>query len=254
MTLLNKKKVLGRIRIIIKLSPWLIDVAPFLQYGPTPSLLRSHYELRKGFWTGEAGFEPVFPMSKRKEPDDSGAGAGPTTNEADQAKAAALKKRLEQEQPKPDKVGPSSTSDNGPATSGDGPAKPSKSSCPAVLAELPRCVLPEGRGKYVLVLAQDKKDSKLSQHFVRMDPQAAYHVEVAEPFTDLLKAVDKHNTLAITVLGGGRIEHNSKKKTISIYGFSYGFPWQPGASHAISHKLCVEAYPGYSVDWSDKGY
>ena len=56
------------------------------------------------------------------------------------------------------------------------------------------------------------------------------------------------------VLGGGRIKHDSARKHILIYGFSYGFPWEGEPRHDISQKLVKEAYPGYEVETSDEGY
>jgi hypothetical protein len=75
-----------------------------------------------------------------------------------------------------------------------------------------------------------------------------------------------------TVLGGGRIEHDSEKgrilRTMStamilvwfvpghvlVYGHSYGFPWKDEPMHNVSAELIRTAYPGYNVEWNDEGY
>lgn len=53
------------------------------------------------------------------------------------------------------------------------------------------------------------------------------------------------------VTGGGRIKKDDRAKSISIYGYSYGFG---RAEHSVAADLCATTYPDYKVDWSDEGY
>lgn len=198
---------------------------------------------------------------------------GPTTSAEDQAKAAALKKRLRE--------GEAPSSSSSPSASSLESATKLQSSSQSFLSSIPSVELPEGRGKYVLIRAKDKTTGQ-QKDFVRMNPRASYHVEVAEPFlavlneahlhwleleqariegegkeegsTTALKASTKlylqkskqvqkktseksnfsgREGISCEVLGGGRIIHSPSDKSISIYGFSYGFPWKQGAGNIL---------------------
>ena len=58
------------------------------------------------------------------------------------------------------------------------------------------------------------------QHFVVSRRGAQYHRNAAEPMAD---ALERSGYSSISILGGGRIALDNEKKTISIYGYSYGF-------------------------------
>ncbi|GCC16588.1 hypothetical protein chiPu_0022226 [Chiloscyllium punctatum] len=52
-------------------------------------------------------------------------------------------------------------------------------------------------------------------------------------------------------LGGGRINHNSEKKTIHVYGYSMGYG---RAKHEITAELLKAKYPDCNVTWANEGY
>lgn len=53
-------------------------------------------------------------------------------------------------------------------------------------------------------------------------------------------------------VGGGRIEHDSNKKEILVYGYSQGFG---RANHEVSVSLLKLNYPDYcSITFSNDGY
>ena len=82
-------------------------------------------------------------------------------------------------------------------------------------------------------------------------PTASYHKDAAKPTLYQLSDAG----VAYSVLGGGRINHDSGAQTVHIYGFSYGFPWADDAPrHDISAALVREQYPEYEVTTSDEGY
>jgi phosphohistidine phosphatase len=51
--------------------------------------------------------------------------------------------------------------------------------------------------------------------------------------------------------GGGRIGRDDDAKSISIFGFSYGFG---KGDHALAAEMCTAEFPGYTVSLSDDGY
>ena len=61
--------------------------------------------------------------------------------------------------------------------------------------------------------------------------------------------------LASQVLGGGRIEMDSRRKSIHVFGHSYGFPWRGGVfRHDLTQAVCRRAYPDFEVTTSNDGY
>lgn len=150
-----------------------------------------------------------------------------TTNAEDQRKAAELKARLAQKSNAAD-------GDDAEASSND--------------VIMPAVTIDEGANKYVLILAGKKGHNP--RHFVVSSRYAEYHKDAAELMVAALER-DGHNK--IEILGGGRITLDSKKKSIAIFGFSYGFGL---ADHAISKKV-VEAdkkYMDFNITTSDEGY
>ena len=146
----------------------------------------------------------------------SGGGDGFTTSVEDQANAAALK---------------AGASEGGAGAS--------------LLDAHPSVIIDEGTHKYVLIEARAGGDTKI---LVRMTADAPYHADVAKPYVNALRAAGAD----VDVPGGGRISHDPVAKTVSIFGFSYGFG---KADHAISADVC-RTYFGedYTVTWSDEGY
>ena len=114
---------------------------------------------------------------------------------------------------------------------------------------IPNVTIAEGTHKYVLITAL-LPGSNERQHFVVSRRNASYHRNAAEPYVQKL---EKSGYKSISVLGGGRIALDTKKRSISIYGFSYGFGL---ADHALS-KSVVEKDPrwkDYEISWSNEGY
>ena len=60
--------------------------------------------------------------------------------------------------------------------------------------------------------------------------------------------------LTYDILGGGRIERDDDARTIKIYSFSYGFPWNYEPQHGISAKVVAERFPDYAITTSNEGY
>ena len=151
---------------------------------------------------------------------------GPTTSAADQAEAAAMR----------DGGGAAGAV----AAGGGGGA----------LAALPPVKIDaDATQKYVLIEASDP-GSGTSKYLVRGDQYADYHKDAAR---ETLRELDEIG-LRYSVLGGGRIKHDSGGKTVEIYGFSYGFPWEGDPRHDLSAQAVSEAYEGYTVSTSDAGY
>lgn len=151
-----------------------------------------------------------------------------TTNEEDQREAKRLQDRLR-------KAYCGGDDEHGETTSS--------------YQKLPNVTIAEGRHKYVLITAL-LPDASERQHFVVSKKHAAYHRNAAEPFVEKL---EQNGYRAINVLGGGRIDLNTEQKSISIYGYSYGFGL---ADHALSKSLVDKdpRYKGFEVTWSNEGY
>ena len=105
----------------------------------------------------------------------------------------------------------------------------------------------DGAHKYVQLTASL---DGTEQVFVVSRKNAAYHRNAAEPFIDKLQ---KHGYYDIEVAGGGRVAVDSDERTVSIFGFSYGFG---KANHELSANVVRqdERYRDFDVSWSDDGY
>ena len=159
-----------------------------------------------------------------------------TTNEEDQREAKKLQARLQKSTENDDDENETTTTNSAAAT--------------ASYQNIPSVTLAEGAHKYVLITAFLPNNSNERQHFVVSKRNAAYHRNVAEPFVELL---ERNGYRAINIKGGGRIALDTVTKSISIYGYSYGFGL---ADHALS-KSIVDKDPnweGYEVTWSNEGY
>jgi phosphohistidine phosphatase len=122
---------------------------------------------------------------------------------------------------------------------------------------IPNVTIAEGAHKYVLITGvipagsnNNGKNNRERQHFVVSKKNANYHRNAAEP---MVAALERSGYKSISILGGGRIALDKDKKTISIYGYSYGFGL---ADHALS-KSIIEMDPDwkeYTITWSNEGY
>eukprot|EP00240_Pyramimonas_obovata_P007706 CAMPEP_0118929416 /NCGR_PEP_ID=MMETSP1169-20130426/6430_1 /TAXON_ID=36882 /ORGANISM="Pyramimonas obovata, Strain CCMP722" /LENGTH=151 /DNA_ID=CAMNT_0006871609 /DNA_START=414 /DNA_END=869 /DNA_ORIENTATION=- len=110
----------------------------------------------------------------------------------------------------------------------------------------------DGIQKYVLVRAEDPNSPEGVRHFVWGNKHADYHKDAARPIARELQ----QRNVAFSILGGGRIRHDPIEKSIFIYGFSYGFPWEDEiCKHDIALQVCKEEFPDYEhFAWSPEGY
>jgi phosphohistidine phosphatase len=146
----------------------------------------------------------------------------PTTNEEDQREVAKLQHRLQNHQAQ-NRAGSTS------------------------IRQLPSVEIAEGAHKYVLIQACLDGDE---QYIVTSKHKAPYHRNAAEP---MIEKLEEAGYADIQVRGGGRLDLDSRAKTIIIFGFSYGFG---KADHSISRRVVLEssAYRDFDVTISDEGY
>ena len=104
-----------------------------------------------------------------------------------------------------------------------------------------------GAHKYVLIQAEQNGKT---EYFVTSKRGAHYHRNAAEP---LIYELEEAGYYDIEVTGGGRINLDETYKTISIFGYSYGFGL---ANHQISSEVILSdpRYKDYKVTWSNEGY
>jgi phosphohistidine phosphatase len=159
-----------------------------------------------------------------------------TTNEEDQTEAVKLQERLRQV----------TRGDDADDVDGDKIHALSNDSSSLRIANVS---IDEGRHKYVLISAVTSS-AKERQHFVVSKRGAAYHRNAAEPFVE---ALERCGYRSIDIMGGGRIALDSTKKTIHVYGYSYGFGL---ADHALSKSVLLQdpRFRDYDVTWSNEGY
>lgn len=105
----------------------------------------------------------------------------------------------------------------------------------------------KGRFKYVLIKVFEKDNLANHKYIVRGYLRAGYHADVFEEVEPQIfrAGLDCHCT------GGGRIEHKTKDKTISVYGYSTGYG---RADHTIAVEILKKKYPDYKISWSNEGY
>lgn len=116
----------------------------------------------------------------------------------------------------------------------------------------PRVLLDEDTTqKYVLIKADLVLDGKKeSVYFISGGSKCEFHKDCAlltlEAFQDI-------PNLVYEVLGGGKIAHSSKDKSIEIFSVSHGFPW-PEGNHLkdVVASILKSTYPGYKIDISDR--
>lgn len=155
-----------------------------------------------------------------------------TTNEEDQLEAARLQRRLQG----------ANDGDDVDVDHGNDEFISNKN-------QIPNVSIDEGAHKYVLLSAILPGGGE-RQHFVVSQTDAEYHRSVAEPYVE---ALERRGYKSIRILGGGRIALSHAKKTISIYGYSYGFGL---ADHSLSKSIVEKdpKYEKYNITWSNEGY
>ena len=156
---------------------------------------------------------------------------GKTTSEEDRAGVEELEEKIREAN---ERAGSAGSAAGAPA--GGAQALP-----PSVKIE-------SGANKYVLVTATSPTGGSL--FLVHSSAAAEYHKDVASPLVASLLAA---GCGAVKVRGGGRIERNDERRTIDVYGFSYGFG--KGDHKAVAANLRRrEEFEGWEVEWRDGGY
>ena len=123
------------------------------------------------------------------------------------------------------------------------------------LRRIPRVLVDSGRWKYVLaqVRVAGRDEAAL---VVRARRGTTWHADNFASLRDeeamSSRAADGGDFVAF-VVGGGRIERDDERKTISVYGYSKTFGRCPGCNERTAIIL-REEFPEYEVTWSDDGY
>ncbi|KAF7634097.1 hypothetical protein Mgra_00006517 [Meloidogyne graminicola] len=114
------------------------------------------------------------------------------------------------------------------------------------LASLPNVDIDEhGVFKYILIQAREG-DSK--KYIVRGYKACKFHANI---FDKVESEESAGGLIKFECPGGGRIDHDSEKKKICVYGYSQGFG---RADHTKAVDLLKKRYPDYKIDWSNDGY
>ncbi len=112
--------------------------------------------------------------------------------------------------------------------------------------------------KYTLIRTWVLKNEETveSSLLVRGNRFAEYHKETCRSLIHTINNLEVGGmSFRYSVLGGGRIKHDSATKTILIYGYSYGFPWRDGEfRHDLAKKVVLERFPEFNVETSNAGY
>merc|ERR1711881_461142 len=96
---------------------------------------------------------------------------------------------------------------------------------------------PSGVFKYVLIKLKGEED----KYIVRGYKWGEYHADIFEKVEEDLK---RDHGVRCSCHGGGRINHDSEKKEILVYGHSIGYG---RADHAKTVKLLKIRYPDYDI-------
>lgn len=106
------------------------------------------------------------------------------------------------------------------------------------------------RFKYVLIELSSSA-LRVPKLLVRGLASAEYHAEVAEP---TLRQIDAAG-LNHEVIGGGRIRYVAASKSLTVYGYSMGYPWPGGEfKNQLVSEIIKHNFPDLTVDWSNEGY
>ena len=92
---------------------------------------------------------------------------------------------------------------------------------------------------------------------VRSYKSTHYHGEAVALASNEIGRMDSAISSPV-VIAGGRIELNSRNKTVRVYGRSKTYePEEHGkckGANEYAAMLIAKAMPGYDVKWSDDGY
>ena len=135
---------------------------------------------------------------------------------------------------------------SGAAASGGAPAAAAAPQA-GPLAGVATVSIAPGKWKYVQIELRDGDGA--AKRVVRSYAGRSFHADMFE------QAMEELETLGLrgVVIGGGRIEYNTKGKAVSVYGYSKTFGRSAGCNEH-SAALIGEALPECKVTWSDKGY
>ncbi|XP_072552074.1 14 kDa phosphohistidine phosphatase [Salminus brasiliensis] len=98
---------------------------------------------------------------------------------------------------------------------------------------------PEGKFKYILVRTKVKGGTD-HKDIVRGTKSAEYHNHIFEKVNPALEALG----LESNVLGGGKIEHDSKEKKLRVFGESTGYG---KADHAVTVEKLKTVFKDYDI-------
>ncbi|XP_071156590.1 14 kDa phosphohistidine phosphatase-like [Mytilus galloprovincialis] len=104
-----------------------------------------------------------------------------------------------------------------------------------------------GKFKYILIKVHDPDKDREFKHIVRGSGKANYHADI---YDDVVPEIENAG-LDCECMGGGRIEHDSSKKKLSIYGHSQAYGQ---ADHKITGALLDKKYKYQNISISYEGY
>jgi hypothetical protein len=104
--------------------------------------------------------------------------------------------------------------------------------------------------KYVLIELSSSATTE-RRLLVRGMTSAEFHAESAEP---TLRQIDA-SALNHRVIGGGRIRYIAATKSLTVYGYSMGYPWPNGEyKNELVAEIIGRNFPDLGVDWTNEGY
>lgn len=106
-----------------------------------------------------------------------------------------------------------------------------------------------GTFKYVLISLQDRKDTASTKLIVRGHVDCGYHQDVLERARREVYRTGLD--VQVQVLGGGRMEHHSDQRALSIYGYSSAFGQAP---HDVTAAITRKWLPLHDIHVSYDGY
>lgn len=104
-----------------------------------------------------------------------------------------------------------------------------------------------GKFKYILLKVHDPEKDREFKHIVRGTSKAAYHADI---YDEVVPEIESQG-LDCEIMGGGRIDHDSAKKKISIFGYSQAYGQ---ADHKITGALLDKKYKYQNISISNDGY
>ncbi len=117
-----------------------------------------------------------------------------------------------------------------------------------LLKTWPSVNVDEGLFKYVLIKIMEKSSDHESRLIVRGYTWATFHNDVYRSEQDKLS----RQGLLSECIGGGRIQHDPRKKQVKVYGYSNAFG---RADHSLTVEILKTHFSGdYKIEWSNDGY